>query len=65
MSVKQRREGLAQMHDLRRRLADRDFSDVPDEPDGPDAEVIEIIQRRRRRYDGDHPVMVSRRDIDG
>ena len=63
MSAKQRREGLAQIHDLRRRLADRDFSDIQD---GPDAEVIEIIERRRRqRYDVDHPVMVRRRDVDG
>ena len=68
MSEEQRREGLAQIHDIRRRLADRDFSDIPDDPDGPEAEVIEIIERKKKnqRHDPDHPVMVRHRaDIDG
>jgi len=67
MSEEQRREGLAQIHDIRRRLADRDFSDIPDDPDGPDAEVIEIMeQKKNQRRDSDHPVMLRRRaDIDG
>ena len=69
MSEEQRREGLAQIHDIRRRLASRDFSDIPDDPDdGPDAEVIEIIERKKKnqRHDPDHPVMVRHRaDIDG
>ena len=69
MSEEQRREGLAQIHDIRRRLASMDFSDIPDAPDdGPDAEVIEIIERKKKnqRHDPDHPVMVRHRaDIDG
>ena len=66
MTIEQQREGLAQIHDLRRRLAERDFSDVDDDPDGPDAEVIEITEREKeKRYDAEHPVMVRRRDIDG
>ena len=68
MSEEQRREGLAQIHDIRRRLADRDFSDIPADPDGPEAEVIEIIERKKKnqRHDPDHPVMVRHRaDIDG
>jgi hypothetical protein len=69
MSEEQRREGLAQIHDIRRRLASMDFSDIPDDPDdGPDAEVIEIIERKKKnqRHDPDHPVMVRHRaDIDG
>ena len=44
MAEEARREALAQIHDIRRRLAERDFSDVPDDPDGPDAEVIEIAE---------------------
>ena len=68
MSEEQRREGLAQIHDIRRRLASMDFSDIPDDPDGPEAEVIEIIERKKKnqRHDPDHPVMVRHRaDIDG
>ena len=69
MSEEQRQEGLAQIHDIRRRLASMDFSDIPDDPDdGPDAEVIEIIERKKKnqRHDPDHPVMVRHRaDIDG
>ena len=69
MSEEQRREGLAQIHDIRRRLASMDFSDIPDDPDdGPDAEVIEIIERKKKnqRHDPDHPVMVRHRAaIDG
>ena len=68
MSEEQRREGLAQIHDIRRRLASMDFSDIPDDPDGPDAEVVEIIERKKKnqRHDPDHPVMVRHRaDIDG
>ena len=68
MSEEQRREGLAQIHDIRRRLASMDFSDIPDDPDGPEAEVIEIIERKKKnqRHAPDHPVMVRHRaDIDG
>jgi len=69
MSEEQRQEALAQIHDIRRRLASMDFSDIPDDPDdGPDAEVIEIIERKKKnqRHDPDHPVMVRHRaDIDG
>ena len=68
MSEEQRREGLAQIHDIRRRLASMDFSDIPDDPDGPEAEVVEIIERKKKnqRHDPDHPVMVRHRaDIDG
>ena len=66
MTIEQQREALAQIHDLRRRLAERDFSDVPDDPDAPDAEVIEITEREKeKRYDAEHPVMRRRLDIDG
>jgi len=66
MSEEQRREALAQIHDIRRRLASMDFSDVPDDPDGPDAEVIEITEgKKEKRYDAEHPVMRRRLDIDG
>ena len=66
MTIEQQREGLAQIHDLRRRLAERDFSDVPDDPDAPDAEVIEITEgKKEKRYDAEHPVMRRRLDIDG
>ena len=68
MSEEQRQEALAQIHDIRRRLASMDFSDIPDDPDGPDAEVVEIIERKKKnqRHDPDHPVMVRHRaDIDG
>ena len=67
MTEDARREALAQIHDIRRRLAERDFYDVPDDPDGPDAEVIEIAEgKREQRYDAQHPVMLRRRlDIDG
>ena len=67
MTQEQRKEGLAQIHDIRRRLANRDFSDIPDDPDAPDAEVVELIERRKgnQGYDPDHPVMARlRRDID-
>ena len=67
MTIEQQREALAQIHDLRRRLAERDFSDVPDDPDGPDAEVIEITagEKEGKQYDAEHPVMRRRLDIDG
>ena len=66
MSEEQRREALAQIHDIRRRLASMDFSDIPDDPDGPDAEVIEITEgEKEKRYDVEHPVMRRRLDIDG
>ena len=69
MTEEQRREALAQIHDIRRRLASMDFSDVPDDPDdpdGPDAEVIEITEgKKEKRYDAEHPVMRRRLDIDG
>ena len=69
MTEEQRQEALAQIHDIRRRLASMDFSAIPDDPDdGPDAEVIEIIERKKKnqRHDPDHPVMVRQRaDIDG
>ena len=66
MSEEQRQEALAQIHDIRRRLASMDFSDVPDDPDGPDAEVIEITEgKKEKRYDAEHPVMRRRLDIDG
>ena len=66
MSEEQRREALAQIHDIRRRLAARDFSDVGDPDDGPDAEVIEITEgEKEKRYDAEHPVMRRRLDIDG
>ena len=66
MAEEARREALAQIHDIRRRLAERDFSDVDDDPDGPDAEVIELTEgKREKRYDAEHPVMRRRLDIDG
>ena len=67
MAEEARREALAQIHDIRRRLAERDFSDVPDDPAAPDAEVIEIAEgKREQKYDAQHPVMLRRRlDIDG
>ena len=66
MTEEQRREALVQIHDIRRRLASMDFSDVPDDPDGPDAEVIEITEgEKEKRYDAEHPVMRRRLDIDG
>jgi hypothetical protein len=70
MTIEQRQEGLAQIHDLRRRLAERDFSDItPDDPDAADAAVVDIENRIRRtqakKYDPAHPVMSWRRDIDG
>ena len=66
MTEEQRQEALAQIHDIRRRLASMDFSDVPDDPDGPDAEVIEITEgKKEKRYDAEHPVMRRRLDIDG
>ena len=68
LSAKQRKEGLAQVHNLRRRLAERDFSDIVDKPDTPDANVVNLAASRRKGkgYDPDHPVMVrARRDIDG
>ena len=68
MTQEQRDEGLAQIHDIRRRLAARDFSDIPDDPDAPDAEVVELIDQGKEKqgYDPDHPVMARmRRDIDG
>ena len=66
MTEEQRREALAQIHDIRRRLASMDFSDVPDDPDGPEAEVIEITEgKKEKRYDAEHPVMRRRLDIDG
>ena len=66
MTEEQRREALAQIHDIRRRLASMDFSDVPDDPDGPEAEVIEITEgEKEKRYDAEHPVMRRRLDIDG
>ena len=74
MTQEQQREALAQIHDIRRRLAERNFAEryrpgpppVPDDPDAPDAEVIEITEREKeKRYDAEHPVMRRRRDIDG
>jgi len=71
MSEEQRQEALAQIHDIRRRLASMDFSDIPDDPDdGPEAEVVEIVEiierKKKQRHDPDHPVMVRHRaDIDG
>ena len=72
MSEEQRQEALAQIHDIRRRLASMDFSDIPDDPDdSPDAEVVEIVEiierkKKNQRHDPDHPVMVRHRaDIDG
>ena len=66
MTQEQQREALAQIHDIRRRLASMDFSDIPDDPDGPDAEVIEITEgKKEKRYDAEHPVMRRRLDIDG
>ena len=62
MSEKRRQEGLAQLHDIRRRLADRDFSDVPDLPD--EVEVVNLADRKREdTYDKDHPTMIQRCDI--
>jgi len=61
MSEKRRQEGLAQLHDIRRRLAERDFSDVPDLPDN--AEVIDITDcKREDTYDKEHPTMIQRCD---
>ena len=70
MTIEQRERGLAEIHDLRRRLAERDFSDIPsDDPDAPDADVLEIENHirkiREEKYDAEHPVMARRRDIDG
>ena len=68
MTQEQRNEALAQIHDIRRRLAARDFSDIPADPDAPDAEVVELIDQGKEKqgYDPDHPVMARmRRDIDG
>ena len=69
MTIEQQREALAQIHDLRRRLAERDFSDVPDDPDAPDAEIIELEirseEKEGQKYDAEHPVMRRRRDTDG
>ena len=68
MSAEQRKRGLAQVHDLKRRLADRDFPAEPDD-DGADAEVVDIVPRiretRLEKYDAAHPVLRHRRDIDG
>ncbi len=62
MSEKRRQEGLAQLHDIRRRLAERDFSDVPDLPD--EVEVVNLADRKREdTYDKDHPTMIQRCDI--
>ena len=61
MSEKRRQEGLAQLHDIRRRLAERDFSDVPDLPDN--AEIVDITDRKREdTYDKEHPTMIQRCD---
>ncbi len=61
MSKKRRQEGLAQLHAIRRRLADRDFSDVPDLPD--EVEVVNLADRKREdTYDKDHPTMIQRYD---
>mgnify|MGYP003661675703 CR=1 FL=1 len=68
MTIEQRERGLAEIHDLKRRVAERDFSDIPsDDPDAPDAEVIEITagEKEGKQYDAEHPVMRRRLDIDG
>ena len=64
---KQRREvGLANIADIRRRLAANDFSDV-EAPADQEAEVADIDEARRaayqRKYDSAHPVLTPRRDI--
>lgn len=47
MSRERREQGLAQVRAIRRRLADRDFSDVPDIPDDdtPLGDVVPIDDR--------------------
>ena len=59
-------ESLAQLHDLRRRLRDRDFSDLPD---GDDAEIIDIAEHRKEgeqpKYDSAHPTMHRRTEPNG
>lgn len=61
MSEKRKREGLAQLHAIRRRLADRDFSDVPPPPNG--ADIVDIADHKRKNtYDKDHPTMIQRCD---
>ena len=71
MTLEQRREGLAQVHDLRRRLAEKDFPDVEPDEDAEPGEVFDLESRRTdwkggQKYDAEHPVMLRRRrDIDG
>jgi hypothetical protein len=67
MSEADQQRGLAAIHDIRRRLAQRTPVDDTDDTD-LDAEVVELIARQReRRIDLEHPVMLppSRRDVDG
>ena len=67
MSEADQQRGLAAIHDIRRRLAQRVPVDDTDDTD-LDAEVVELIARQReRRIDPEHPAVAlpRRRDVDG
>ena len=69
-TIDERKRGLAEIRDLRRRLAEHDFSDLPPEDSAAlDAEVYDFQEHKRKtkkgNYDPVHPTMVRRVDIDG
>ena len=70
MCEAERQQGLAAIHDIRRRLEQRvPVDDTDTDTDDLDAEVLELIARQKERQpDPEHPSMQplpQRRDIDG
>ena len=65
MEMLNKDESLAQIHDLRRRLKERDFSDVPSDEDDTDAEIVDLADQRKEQYASSHPTMIQRSNTDG
>ena len=65
MEMLNKDKNLAQIYDLRRRLKERDFSDVPPNKDDIDAEIVDLADQRKEQYASSHPTMIQRSNTDG
>jgi len=65
MEMLNKEKQLAQIYDLRRRLRDRDFSDVPSDDNDDDAEIVDLADQRKGQYAPNHPTMIQLSNTDG